>query len=305
MALDYDTFRAQLTTAIPHLSRRVEDGARYVLDHPDDVVAFSMRDVARRAGVSPATLTRLTDAIGLAGGWAALKALHVAHFRRVPPAYADRAAQVIERDDTTALIEACFDAARLNLDHTQGANRARAFAEAAAILAGARRVCVSAFLSCRAPGHTFAYVARMLRDNVMLLGEGSSLAADLQGLGPEDAVLSINFRPYGREIDQIAAAVRDSGARLVCLSDSRVTPLTPLAQSVLVFSPESPSFFPSLTATTAAVEALLAAMLGQMGEDARTRIAAIEQRLYSSGTYAAKPEADPPAGHQTDEGTRR
>lgn len=300
MKHDYKSFRTRLTARIPSLSRRVEDGARYILDHPDDVVALSMRDVARRAGVSPATLTRLTDAIGLKS-WAELKALHVDHFRRVPPAYADRAAELISRDNSGELIRACFAAAKANLDHTQGANAVNDFTAAAATLASARRVFISAFLSCRGPGHTFAYLARMLRDNVVMLGEGSSLAADLQSLGPEDAVLSVNFRPYGREIDQVAEAVRASGARLVCLTDSRATPLTPAAQSVLIFAPESPSFFPSLSAATAAVEALLAAMLASMGEEARARIGKIEQQLYTSGTYARVPDADRGPGPTPDQ----
>lgn len=289
--MDYDSFRKRLIATIPTLSRRVEDGARYILDHPDDVVALSMRELSKLARVSPATLTRLTEAVGLSG-WAELKALHMDHFRRVPPAYAERAASLISRDDQAGLIDACFSAARLNLEHTQGANAAAEFATAAEILTSAKRVCVSAFLSCRGPGHTFAYIARMLRENVVMLGEGSSLVADMQSLGPEDAVISINFRPYGREMNQVAEAVRQSGARLVCLTDSRATPLTPLAQSVLIFSPDSPSFFPSLTAATAAVEALLAAMLAEMGETARQRIGEIERRLYASGTYAATNDND-------------
>lgn len=289
--MDYDSFRKRLIATIPMLSRRVEDGARYILDHPDDVVARSMRELAKLARVSPATLTRLTEAVGLSG-WAELKTLHVDHFRRVPPAYAERAASVISRDDRAGLLEACFSAAKLNLEHTQGANSEAEFASAAEILTSARRLCVSAFLSCRGPGHTFAYIARMLRENVVMLGDGSSLVADMQSLGPKDAVLSINFRPYGREIEQVAEAVRHSGARLVCLTDSRATPLTPFAQSVLVFAPDSPSFFPSLTAATAAVEALLAAMLAQMGERARQRIGEIERRLYASGTYATAHEND-------------
>lgn len=289
--MDYDSFRKRLIAAIPGMSRRVEDGARYILDHPDDVVARSMRDVSKLARVSPATLTRLTEAVGLSG-WAELRALHMDHFRRVPPAYAERAANLISRDDRAGLMEACFAAAKLNLEHTQGANSEAEFAAAAEVLTGARRLCVSAFLSCRGPGHTFGYIARMLRENVVMLGEGSSLVADMQSLGPEDAVLSINFRPYGREIEQVAEAVRQSGARLVCLTDSRATPLTPIASSVLVFAPDSPSFFPSLTAATAAVEALLAAMLARMGESARTRIGEIERRLYASGTYAAVNEND-------------
>jgi len=282
---DYHAFRDRLTALLPRLTARMEDGARHVLDHPDDVVILSMRDLARRARVSPATLVRLASAVGL-GGWPELRAIHTAHFRRVPPAYADRAAEVIARPDGRDLPRECFAAGAANLDHTRAANPGAEFLRAATILAAARRVHVAAFMSCRGPGHTFTYLARMLRDDVSLLGaEGVSLSTELQTLTQDDALLAINFRPYGRDIAQVAQAVSASGAALVCLTDSRATPLTPMARATLLFAPESPSFFPSLTAAMAAVEALLAAMLQVMGEDARVRIGEIERRLWSSGSY--------------------
>src|SRR5258707_14940617 len=46
---------------------QLQTAARYVLDRPDDVALLSMREQARRAGVPPATMTRLAQRLGLEG----------------------------------------------------------------------------------------------------------------------------------------------------------------------------------------------------------------------------------------------
>src|SRR6202008_743455 len=99
------------------------------------------------------------------------------------------------------------------------------------------------------------------------------------------AVLSINFLPYAREIRQVAAAVARSGATLVSIADSRVTPLSDHARSILLFGAESPSFFPSITSAVALVESVAAAMLAHAGDGAAGRVRAVEKALYSSGSY--------------------
>ena len=159
-------------------------------------------------------------------------------------------------------------------------------AAAPASLSRAPRIFVAAFMSCRAPGLAFTYICRLFRSNVMLLGaEGTSLVADLADIRSEDAVLSINFVPYSRDIRLIAAAVERSGAALVSIADSRVTPLSQYAKSILLFGAESPSFFPSITSAVALVESVAAAMLAHAGDGAVSRVRAVEKALYSSGSY--------------------
>ena len=83
----------------------------------------------------------------------------------------------------------------------------------------------------------------------------------------------------------MAEAVARSDAKLVSIADSRVTPLSEYAKSILLFAAESPSFFPSITAAVALVETLAAAMLAHVGDGAVSRVRAVEKALYASGSY--------------------
>jgi DNA-binding MurR/RpiR family transcriptional regulator len=61
------SFRSRLWADFETLSPRLKEAARWVVDHPADVALLSTRQQARRAGVTPATLTRLGQRFGLAG----------------------------------------------------------------------------------------------------------------------------------------------------------------------------------------------------------------------------------------------
>lgn len=277
----------RMLAEIESLPRRLADGARYLIDHPDDVALLSMREIANRAGLAPATLVRLARSLGFAD-WSELRAVYADSFRTGPVRYADKAAAAVQQDRGGGLLAETLRAQEAGLAFALESNTTQDIAAAAKTLSHARRIYVAAFMSCRAPGLTFTYLCKMLRPNVELLGsEGSSLVADLAMLTEDDAVLSINFQPYAREIEMVAEGVRTSGAKLISLSDSRATPLQPYASTSLFFSAESPSFFPSIVSAVGVVEGLAAAMLTELQDTAMGRIQRIEQQLYASGAYHA------------------
>ena len=279
----------RLMERLQELPAQLAASARFIVDHPDAMVMSSMRQIAARVGVAPTTLLRLARTLGYAD-WARFREVYVAQFRTSPPHYAEKAGALSRRRGIGGLVEELRRAQASALQHAAATNAADAIEEAARILNRAPRIFVAAFMSCRAPGLAFTYICRLFRSNVTLLGsEGSALVADLADLRADDAVLSVNFVPYARDIRLIAEAVERSRASLVSIADSRVTPLSAQAKSILLFAPESPSFFPSITPAVALVENLAAAMLAQAGHGAASRVGAIEKSLYSSGSYDARP----------------
>jgi DNA-binding MurR/RpiR family transcriptional regulator len=218
--------------------------------------------------------------------WSGFRDVYVEHFRSSSPHYAEKADALRKRHGIPALVDEVMRAQVAALQHAASANTPESIDAAAKVLGRARRIFVAAFMSCRAPGLAFTYICRLFRSDVTLLGaDGASLVADLADLRSDDAVLSINFLPYAREIHLVASAVARSGAALVSIADSRVTPLSQHARSILLFAAESPSFFPSITAAVALVESVAAAMLAHAGDGAVTRVRAVEKALYSSGSY--------------------
>jgi DNA-binding MurR/RpiR family transcriptional regulator len=282
----------RIIAEIPNMTPQLAMSAKYLVDHPDSVVACSMREIAGRLGVAPTTLLRLARALGFKD-WSRLRETYVNHFRSSSPLYAEKADSLVRRNGISGLLDELMSAQRAALGYVATTNTAESIDDAAKILNRAPRILVAAFLSCRAPGLAFAYICRLFRSNVTMVGaDGSSVIADLEDIRSDDAVLAINFRPYAHDIRLVARAVQRSGASLVSIADSRVTPLSPVARSILLFGADSPSFFPSIMPAVAIVESLAAAMLAHAGDSAVDRIRLIEDALYASDTYDSADKKD-------------
>lgn len=49
---------------LPDMPRQISQAVRHIMDHPDEVLVHSMRDLASHAGVAPATLLRMSQTLG-------------------------------------------------------------------------------------------------------------------------------------------------------------------------------------------------------------------------------------------------
>ena len=126
----------------------------------------------------------------------------------------------------------------------------------------------------------------MFRASVTALrGDAGTLEMELRAIQKGDAVVIIGFAPYSREALLVAQAARHAGARVVALCDSVVAPIALEADCVLVFSTETPSFFPSSTAASALVEILIEQLLAKAGKEAVDGIARAEDELHQTGAY--------------------
>jgi DNA-binding MurR/RpiR family transcriptional regulator len=71
---------------------------------------------------------------------------------------------------------------------------------------------------------------------------------------------------------QVAEAAKAAGCRIVALTDSAASPLALLADVTLLFTINSPSFFPSITAGMALTESLLELLASRAGKPGIKRI---------------------------------
>src|SRR5262252_7226413 len=77
MPESFDQLAALIRARFSDLSPQFQTGAAFLLDYPDEVAVSSMRKVAQRAQVQPASLVRLSRQFGFPG-WNELRALFVA-----------------------------------------------------------------------------------------------------------------------------------------------------------------------------------------------------------------------------------
>ncbi|KAB8041818.1 MurR/RpiR family transcriptional regulator [Janthinobacterium aquaticum] len=274
---------AQIKTHYAQWSPQFQTGARYLVDHPDEIATSSMRTIAMRAQVQSAALVRLAQQLGF-DGWPALKTIFVERLHGAPARYADKAGALAGK--APQLVEEVFAVQQRNLAATGHAS-GTALQAAAILLEAASRVHVAGFRAAHPIAYTLHYLYRLLRPGVQLItGQGGTLEMDLRALLPGEAVVVASFAPYSSEALKVAQAARQAGCTLVAISDSTVSPLALQADASIVIAVDSPSFFPSIVAGVAAAESLAELLVARAGEAGVQALDQAETQLRASGAYA-------------------
>lgn len=273
------------------LSPALQQVARFVLEHPNEVVTASMRTVGTRAGSPPATLVRFAQWLGFEG-WPSLKQALAQDMGlgRGDTAYGPRAKALVGRAGDHDLVGETFEVHRHNLQATED-RLGDALHQACALLEKAPQVHVAGFRASYPVAFSFVYVYRLLRASVHLIdGQGGMLEMQCRAMARGDALLAVGFAPYSREVLAAAEAARAAGCRIVALTDSPASPLALMADATLLFSLNSPSFFPSITSAVALSEALVELLASRAGKGVVGRIEQAEAQLFASGAYLQAPQ---------------
>jgi DNA-binding MurR/RpiR family transcriptional regulator len=277
---------AELTAGFETLPPQLKEAARWVIDHPADVALLTMREQARRAGIPPATLTRLAQRFGLKG-YDEIRKLYAEAVRHRPENLRGRAEQLLRRRDSEgddALIQDIFCSLALHLQALSTPDSIERFTAAAEIIARSKRVLSGAALDVL--GRLHHYVRSLLgAASVLVDGPGGIATDTLRMIGPADVLLAISVKPYTRQTVQAARYAEKRGARVIAVTDSEVSPLAAISNTTLVVRTETPSFFHTMAPAFAAIECLTALVAARRGKQTVRSLAASEQQLDAFDTY--------------------
>lgn len=284
MPSSFDDLAAAIRLKFPGWSPQFQSGAAFLLDFPDEVAVSSMRKVAESAKVQPAALVRLAQQLGFPG-WNDLREVFVARLRTRPETLATKAKDLVKGGAAEPLAQRLATAQQHNLAVTQARSGER-IVNAARLLRKASHVHVAGFRSCYPVAFSLLYGYRLFRSAVSLVsGEAGTLEMQLRGIGKGHATVVASFAPYSAEAVRVVQATLERGAKLVAITDSVVSPIALHADEVLLFTHDSPSFFPSLVAACAIAESLVAHLLALEGAGAVAQLEAAEAALHAKGAY--------------------
>jgi DNA-binding MurR/RpiR family transcriptional regulator len=280
-----------LKSGFDGLSPQLQEAARWVIDHPADVALLTAREQARRAGVAPATMTRLAQRIGLKG-YDEIRKLYAEAVRRRPESFRARAEELLQRRDTegdAALVHDVFSSLAHHLQALTSAESIERFTAAAKLIAGAERVFCLGLRSSFAVAYIFHYVRSLFgASSVLVDGAGGTGVDLLRTIGSADVMLAISVKPYTRHTVHAARYSRARGVSIVAVTDSEMSPLAALAQETLIVRTETPSFFHTMAPAFATVECLAALVAARRGSQTLAAIAASEKQLAAFETFTVR-----------------
>lgn len=276
--------RENIVSHFSALSPELQRAAEFSLQNTNQLVVHSMRAFATEAGVKPATLLRLAQRLGYEG-WGELKDAFIDDMGLRDDTYVSKAEKLIAKPTQPQLYEEVFQAHQANLAATQHENHQK-MDQAVTLLDAAENVYICGFRASFPIAWSLFYIYRLFNRQVSLIdGLASNIEVFTRELTAQDAILLTSFAPYSRESLTVLQAARQAGAKIVAITDSPVSPLAQAADCTLLFSVESPSFFPSVVSGMGLAECLLAMLVARHGREAVSKIENAERYLIDSGAY--------------------
>lgn len=266
------------------LSPQMKKAAWYVMEHPTDVALYSMREVAKRAAVPPGTLLRLSSSLGF-DSYVALREVYQNGLRQYHGAgpFSGLARDLQRSTKARDILEvmALVQAAEMeNIEKTFVANDQARIKRVVDFIERAERVYVLGQRSCFPAAFFFSYVYRLFRSSCVLVdNHGGAVVDDVRAIRPRDLLVAITIQPYTADVVRAAQFARKQGARVVAITDSRVSPLRNVATESLLAVTRSASFFHSILGVLALIQGLIALLAARGGARTPKAIALSEKQL--------------------------
>lgn len=288
--MPYRHLTQRLDSHFDGLSPELQRAARWVREHPAELGLQSMRQSALAAGVSPATMTRLAQALGL-DGFNAMRRPAMAALARSAAATTTPGDSDIQPSNPASEIRSTLSRAQAgNLASVIARNPVPALQTAALRILRAHRVL---FLGLRASfgiAYHLHYTCDWLRPGTQLATDpGGAWADRLAALTAGDLLVAVSQAPYTVHTVEAVRQAIACGVPVLALTDNTLSPLARVATQSLLFETASPAFFHSMTGAQALAETLMAAVAEQGGEAVVQRLAARQQQLQSACVYWDKP----------------
>ncbi|PJX12983.1 Fe-S cluster assembly protein HesB [Halomonas sp. 141] len=261
---DFTSLETRITADYPSLSRRLQQTARFLLDHPQEVAFATVAKLAEQAGVTPSTLIRFANNFGFKG-FSEMQQLFRARLVDELPNYTERIRAVRtatgETPDSSQLLWEFAEANRDVLDQLPARTDLRSLERALDLFEAAEIVHVMGARRSFVVASYMAYALQHVEKRTHLVsGLGGMHLEQLKSMGSRDALMVVSFSPYAQESREAAEEASRRSIPLVVITDSNLSPLARLADVSLVVHEAEVKSFRGLTASLCLTQTLAIAL---------------------------------------------
>lgn len=268
----YSQLERCITDQYPSLSRRLQQTARFLMDHPQEVAFATAAKLAEQAGVTPSTLIRFANHFGFSG-FTEMQQLFRVRLVDELPNYTERIRAVRsatgETPDSTQLLWEFANANREVLELLPGRIDPRDLERALDIFERAEAIHVMAVRRTFMVASYMTYALQHVDKRAHLVsGIGGMHGEQIKSIGDRDALLVVSYSPYAQESREAAEEAVRRGIPLVVITDSSLSPLARVADVSLIVHEAEVKSFRGLTASFCLTQTLAIA-LGVRQDNAR------------------------------------
>lgn len=240
------------------LSKGQKRIAEYILSDYDKAAFMTASKLGKLVDVSESTVVRFASVLGYDGYPAMQKALQEMVRSRLTSIQRIEASDVFFGTDVvTSVLQTDMDKIRVAIEEVDRA----VFETVVDKLVAARHIYILGVRSSSFLAGYLHFYLHLIFDNVTLVTSNSAgeiLESTLR-IGPGDVLVGISFPRYSQSTVKGVQFAHDRGADVIAITDSAMSPLYPLASSVLLARSDMISFVDSLVAPFSLLNALIVA----------------------------------------------
>jgi DNA-binding MurR/RpiR family transcriptional regulator len=239
-----------------HLTGRLRDAARFLIDNPHEVALNTVAELGKRSNIAPAAYIRLAQALGFSG-FKDLQRLFRAPLQQAADThYSERirhyGGETLLEDpsDVGGILREFSQANIVSLEHLAEGGEQANIEAAIAHLQAARTTFVIGMRRAFPVAAYLSYaLSRVGRRSVHISGAGGTLPEQVSAIADDDLLIAVSFPPYAHDTVEACRQARDGGVTLVAITDSVLSPIGQMADTVIEVNDAELLGFRSLTAS--------------------------------------------------------
>jgi DNA-binding MurR/RpiR family transcriptional regulator len=249
------------------LSKQLKIIARHVEQHRDHIGLDGIQEVARQCNVQPSAVVRFAKHFGYSGFTEMQAIFREGISRQLAPNrnYKTRIRDIIESGtgslSSVEIASEFLTGSMAGMQELQSSLHAPSFKKAVDLLVESDCIWIAA---SRRSFPIAAYLDYALQHTDKRIGlvsaMGSMQLGQMRSVRKNDVIIAISFSPYAEETISVAKLAIDRGAKMIAITDSRMSPLAKLAHVALIVQDNSTFGFRSLTSTMSLAQSLFIAL---------------------------------------------
>ena len=262
-----DALMQQIADEYDSLSRQLKVIAKYIEQHRASLMLERISDIAAECEVQPSAIVRFAQRFGFSGFSEMQDVFRQAYTvqAKATPNYQQRIRKVIATRDGKLnvgdMAREFVDASRHGLDELAAGLDDAQLEAAVTLLHKADNIYVVGVRRAFPIASYIAYALQNTNKRVHLVsGIGGMCRQQMRSVRERDVVIAISFAPYGKETQYCARVGHHQRAKLLVITDSKLSPLARIADALLTVTEGSAFAFRSLTSTICLCQALFIAL---------------------------------------------
>ena len=261
--------------------------AEYIINHYDKAAFLTAAKLGVEVGVSESTVVRFVIELGFEGYPEFQKALQELIRTKLTSVQRVQVTNQLigDGDLLSKVLYSDIDKIKRTLE---GIDK-EAFEGAVKNIVGARKIYILGMRASSNLAGFLNYGLSIIYDKVKLVkaSSGIEIFEQLMSIEPNDVVIAVSFPRYSRTLVNAVNYAKQSGAKIIALTDSESSPIAESATNLLVAQSDMASFMDSLVAPMSVINALIVGVSRESGELVTDRLHSLEKiwadyKVYNS-----------------------